>query len=356
MTGINKQIFDVLKDNRSLSPDYELRDMLELIEHFLSEEEYTKRVRLAKEIAKRALTRHGKESLHPFVSSMVDIERGVQQFNRRLRDHINHSVYVYLLGLVFMEKYHQCFGNIDPLSWKIAALLHDIGYPLEWFSKSIGEYLKAVSEASEVLPNYYYGIRHEVRISQIQLLKFCENHNAFQTIDNKLSNWNILINHHHFDMQQVFTEGLAQGKINHGMLSSLTVLKIIDSLYFRNNRLREEYKSDQSGLDWGEYCFSRQIIPAVAAISVHAVADQIDGVQLEVAPIAYLLILCDTLQLWSRYSPGRKMYGSSDISISFQSNTIFVKSEVDNDDFTEIEGIVVGKLTAENFNLRVERS
>jgi hypothetical protein len=355
LSGIDNQIWQILTERHNLSADYELREMNDLIENFLNEGMPYKRIKLAQKISKRALRRHGKIKLHPFLSSMVNIERGVQQFNTRLRDHISHSVYVYLLGLAFMEKYTY-FREIDPLSWKIAALLHDIGYPPEWFAYATRKYLDSVCKASGISLTDNRRINCSLSINNIQTLEFCGT-NTFELIDSKLGEWNILQDTHAIDMQRVFSNQLGQGKVNHGILSSLTVLKIVDHLYFKNNRLKYNERRDKDNLTWGVDSFSRQITPAVAAISIHAIiSDEIDNVNLEFSPIAYLLVLCDSLQLWNRYSVRRKMYSPNDISIDFQNNPhIKLGQNVENDDFTEVEDIVGNKLLSANFSATVHR-
>lgn len=279
---------------------------------------------------------------------MVDIERGVQYFHKYLRDHINHSVYVYLLGLTFIEK-TPFFGNIDPLSWKIAALLHDIGYPPEWFAYSTRKYFDQVLEASETPVMGNRGIEYSIRIDGIEQLEFSKI-NAFRTIDNRLRMWNIELN-----TRRVFKIGLSRGEINHGILSALAILRIVDHLYYVNNTNRSKEKIDDQMLDWGARCFSKQIVEAVTAVSIHAILGELGEIQLENTPIAYLLILCDTLQLWNRYSPKRKIYDPNDVTADFEANNPRFELNVDDDDLKEVEDVVNYKLLAEDFRVQVRK-
>ena len=351
--GINKQILDVLRENH-LPEAYDLEEMRDLIERFLNEDKFSKRTKMAAAISKQALKRHKKNGgLHPFVSRMIDIERGVQHFSKSLRDHISHSVYVYLLGLAFIEK-TQHFSTIDPLSWKIAALLHDVGYPPEWFANSIKEYLDEVSKASGTPSNDNTKIRYSSKIHGIELLKF-STVDAFQIIDDRLREWDIHLTPTRPTIRSVFEKDLEEGKINHGILSSLTILRVVDSLYLQNNLERMENMRDGDNLDWGSRCFSRQIIEAVAAVSTHAILNEIDRIRVQRAPVAHLLVLCDTLQLWSRYSPKRKIYDPSTVSIDFGINQILCELAVDDRDFVEVECVVNNKLHSENLRIQVHK-
>jgi hypothetical protein len=320
-----------------------------LVESFLNEDKLIERTELAQSISKQTLKRHKKDgSLHPFLSRMVDIERGVQYFDKYLRDHINHSVYVYLLGLTFIEK-TPFFRNIDPLSWKITALLHDIGYPPEWFAYSTRKYLDQVSEANETPVIGNRGTKYSVRIDGIEQLKFSKI-NAFRTIDNRLKTWNIEL-----DTRRVFKIGLSRGEINHGILSALVILRTVDHLYYMNNTNRSIEKTDDQMLDWGTKCFSKQIVEAVTAVSIHAILGELGEIQLENTPIAYLLVLCDTLQLWNRYSPKRKIYGPNDVTTDFEANNPRFELNVNDDDFRKVEDVVNSKLLAENFRVQVQK-
>ena len=176
MLGVNRELWGVLRQNQ-LPTEFYFEDIRGSVEQFLDAENAEERTEYALSISKQALTRHKKGGrLNPFVSRMVDIERGVQYFSQFIRDHINHSVYVYLLGLTFIEKLEP-FREIDPLSWKIAALLHDIGYPPEWFSHSTNEYMKQISEAS----NTDFEIKYSVKIKGIEHLEFSKI-NSFRVI------------------------------------------------------------------------------------------------------------------------------------------------------------------------------
>ena len=347
-TAINQQIWEILRNNR-LQEKYYFNDIRVLVESFLNEDRLPERTQLAQSISKRTLTRHKKDgSLHPFLDRMVDIERGVQYFDKYLRDHINHSIYVYLLGLTFIEK-TPFFRNIDPLSWKITALLHDIGYPPEWFAYSTREYFNQVSEVGGTLAMGNRGIEYGVRIDGIEQLEFSKI-NAFRAIDNRLKMWNIKLN-----TRRVFKIGLSRGEINHGILSALAILRIVDHLYYMNNPDRSEEKTDDQMLDWGVKCFNKQIVEAVTAVSIHAILGEFGEIHLENTPIAYLLVLCDNLQLWNRYSPKRKIYCPNDVTTDFRPNNPRFELNVDDDDLKGVEDVVNDKLHAENFRVQVQK-
>jgi len=247
--GTNKHIHDVVLSNRTILLNYKLTEVRGDIAGFLAETSFENRREKAILISNKALRRHGKgKSFHPFLSRLAEIETGVQRYHPTLRDHVTHSVYVFLLGLLFMSKLDSF--NIDPLSWKIASLLHDIGYPLQLFSFSISKYLDLIHEYKLEISDQgsCAPIHYSTAIEGLEELLFSEV-DAFTSIKRRLRTWGLDL-----DLKEIHQQNQNQGKINHGILSALIVTNIIDSLYAKNNREREMTKI-VNNIDWGKHCF-----------------------------------------------------------------------------------------------------
>jgi hypothetical protein len=85
------------------------------------------------------------------------IEIGAQFFDEGVRDHIVHSLSTYLLAIFLVQKSERLnlYANrIDPLVWKIALLLHDIGYPIEILSRQATKFFDKIQAfRSKYLPS-----------------------------------------------------------------------------------------------------------------------------------------------------------------------------------------------------------
>ena len=346
LLGINKFIFDNISSDQEIKRRFGLANNMSDIKAFLVEPNFGKRRELAISISKMSLERHGKQDIDPFVNKLAEIESGVQRYNRELRDHINHSVYVYLLGLLFIQKIG-LVEILDPLSWKITSLLHDIGYPLQLFSASLKEYLNLVHEYRLRVSGLNVPINYSASITGLENLKFSDE-NAFLTIERRLEKWNISL-----DLQTIFDKHQSLGEINHGVLSAMIVLGIIDSLYAEKNPERASSK-EVDGIDWGKSCFDTQILDAVSAICLHDVLDELDQIHFENSPIAYLLVLCDALQQWNRYAPKLGIYNPMSVEIVIFQDNIVCKLALPPSRFREIQKTVRDKIQSHVFHISVE--
>jgi len=347
LVGINQQINDVVLSDDNILRDYKLTGARRDINLFLSETGFENRRERAMSISKKALQRHGKEkSLHPFLSRLATIETGVQQYHPMLRDHITHSVYVFLLGLLFISKLDSF--RIDALSWKIASLLHDIGLPLQLFSFSMKKYLNLVHKEKLKVSNQrlLIPICYSTSIRGLEGLRFNEV-DAFASIGSRLQVWGFDL-----DLKNIHQQNQNQGRINHGILSALIVTNIIDNLYMEKNPLRQMTKTE-NGIDWGRRCFDTQILDAVSAIAMHDLLENVQGISLENSPITYLLVLCDNLQEWDRYSPGQRVYDPFSININFDGNQVVCRLSLPESKIRKLRG-VRSKLQTEAIDLRIQ--
>lgn len=346
LVGIDKLIHDDVMLDRQILDRFGLVSVNDDIKRFIIEKHFQRRTSLAISISKKSLEIHGKKDIEPFVSRLAEVEGGVQRYNRRLRDHVNHSVYVYLLGLLLMKETN-CIDLVDPLCWKIASLLHDIGYPLQLFSSSIKEYLVLFRNHKLKMSGFQAPLEYSVSLKGLEVLKFSDS-DAFTVIENRLGDWGI-----HQNLRSIWEEQQKQGKLNHGILSALITINLIDSLYEKNNEEHEEHRIID-GVDWGKYCFETQVLPAVAAISLHDILDDVESISLEDSRIAYFLVLSDNLQQWNRYQPGRKACSPSSVNIEFCNSQILCKLTLPKKRMPQVEE-AVEKLKSQVWKIQIER-
>jgi len=273
-----------------------------------------------------------------------NIEEGTQRFNRDIRDHISHSVYVYLLGIVFIEKLASQERSRLSFRWTLASLLHDFGNPPHLLGDSLRNFLSATEP--HVTPEHTQ-IGISFAFEGLETLKRREGKpdNGFEYIQNRLASWGLGI-----DIKDEFNRKLQDGKIDHGVLGALLVLRSIDMLYSTHNpddietdqELRRVYEPDIEQVGWGRNHFDEEIVDACAAISLHNLVEDIPNLEIsyENSRLAFLLILCDTIQEWDRFSPGQRVYDPHSVSIDFQDDLPHITLSVSTSKIRRIRNII----------------
>ena len=107
------------------------------LEHVLLEDvPFDERQKRAIRFIEAALSKHGKQHLLSYVSELAAVEHGIRELEPGQRDHVVHAVRVFLLGVFFNNTLLKD-NPMDKLQWKLAGLMHDVGYPLEIASRMI---------------------------------------------------------------------------------------------------------------------------------------------------------------------------------------------------------------------------
>lgn len=244
---------------------------------------------------------HGKEPLLDFLTCLANIEYEINELQPRLRDHVVHAVFTYLLGIYINERLMRKIARkVDPYQWKIACLFHDIAYPVEIAHNLTRTYCKMVYKIGI---DYYRPLPIIQNISMLSnLYKLIKDKrtSSYSVINKCLKKWGININ-----SKKIYNTTIKDGDICHGMLSALTILYLIDKFYQQNNPHRNCTETIVGNSNWDETFFIKDVIPACAAIFLHNIDKEhflnyrIDP---QKAPIAFLLKLCDSLQEWQRPS------------------------------------------------------
>jgi hypothetical protein len=149
--GINKTIFDGI--NNCL---YEYGLDSEQVQEFLNfpRQYFNRRRAKAIEIIEQVLTDHGKKELLHHVVQLANVESGTRKFDRLLRDHVVHALLSYLLGILIHENVlKKAELLVHPLQWKLAGLLHDVGYPVQVANGLLSSYTKNINEIKRAMDN-----------------------------------------------------------------------------------------------------------------------------------------------------------------------------------------------------------
>jgi hypothetical protein len=153
----------------------------------------------------------------------------------------------------------------------------------------------------------------------------CNERSASESIQARLKEWSIGI-----DVEDYFGWLRAKNRTDHGVISALAEMKIIDALYKRRNPSRKTEDIIFENLNFNELNFTQDITSACSAIFLHNIDPTYKGfsekVNFKVAPLAFLLILCDTFQEWDRQSENRRVFSGEDFDIrcSAKSISLFV--------------------------------
>jgi len=348
LEGINLDIFNSLKNNQKTWECFSLGPLDHRLAEFFSEPQPDRAIPIIRNI----LQKHGKDRLAEYAVRLAEIEIGVQKFNPRLRDHVNHSVYVFFLGLFLKNNIGQI--KVKPLSWKLAALLHDISYPIELFSRSIGEYLESVHSlkteiTQNVTPTQSKMPAHSILLKDFESL--VSGKNAFELINTRLADWNLKL-----DLKSVYNRKMEGGIVDHGILSALVVLNVIDAWYFKYNPNALEESVIHDNLDWSRKYFHYDILDAASAIAVHNLT--LDELKTEIcfekAPLLFVLLFCDSLQIWNRNSPELQVYGPTSIKLGFKENQILCGIDLSGEDFDKVRKDVE-RLGSKRFNIILQQ-
>jgi hypothetical protein len=247
------------------------------------------------------------------------------------RDHVVHALLCFILGIWINEKFFKPVLNIhvDPFQWKIAGLFHDVGYPIQVATSIMKPFAKKICD-----------IQRELGISESQVVfevfprnleQLMNKQNSLRLIQKQLKFWDLEIK-----TSIVYKKMIRSGAVCHGMISALSVLKVIDCLYQKNNPMRE-YNSllSDGGVNWDQMNFECDIVPACAAVFIHNLSGDYfldNKIVAKKAPLVFLLKLSDSLQNWERPSkenPAGSLNTMYDIGV--EDNKLIFKVENDAD-------------------------
>jgi len=276
------------------------------------------------------MTAHGKKSLYKYVLELSNIENGGRDLQYWIRDHVLHAIHCFILGIYLNENYLNQYGalKVDSFQMKLAILFHDVGYPVEISQNLLLDYNLKISEiAKEIDISIEKQPIFKVSYDKLNVLY----HNkSLDLIQEQLNKWELKIN-----AKREFNKRKKEGKVCHGIISSLLLLKVIDLMYEKYNpfRVRNDIYESSEQINWNQSYFEKDVVPACTAIFIHNLdASSFNKTKInpQKAPLAFLLKLTDILQEWERPKSGLENGLSAEkFDIYFQNNQLSLIADID---------------------------
>ncbi len=304
----NEDLTDFLMRYGLIENKWETEDFMNSLKSFIYCENFERKQNKAITIIKNILRYHNKTELAKYLANLADFEFGIRILKPEIRDHVVHALLSFLLGIYIGETYLKAKIQYSNLQWKIAGLLHDIAYPPEVLSNLLSIYVKNTNATKSILLREWAKVGFNspdvsIKLDFVNLFDLQNGFNSFQYIQQKLNEWKLDIN-----VRDVYKEKVEKGEFDHGIISSLTILHLIDLMYqCKNPERRKDFKSSDKSIisSWSQTFFEDDIISACTAIFIHNLENEYfenKKIIYVLSPIAFLLKLSDTLQDWDRPS------------------------------------------------------
>lgn len=268
------------------------------------------------------ISENSKKPLLKGLIELSEVETGIKILQPKHRDHVVHSLQTYLLGIYFNEIFLQ--KKVDYFQWKIAGLFHDVGYPIQISARINQSYSKVLNKITRVIgikrPELYF----ETRCIDLEKLNISD---TLKLIQIQIDKWQLKI-----DVTKEYQDMIKTDKICHGILGAMSVLYCIDNMYQLNNPNREYRDIFIGPSNWNQKFFNEDIIPACSAIYLHNLPKECflkSKINCEIAPVAFLLKLSDTLQEWERPS-GENVngYSASLFNFDVEDSILYYKAKI----------------------------
>jgi hypothetical protein len=317
---------------------------------------FTKRQKKSVEIIRSILNVHGKTKIVKFLGQLASLEPQIQTLQPWVRDHVVHAINTFLIGVFILEKVNfPLFRGVRldyPFMWKLCGLTHDLGYPIEIARNLQNQF---VDKMNYILGNIKSPSPKVIQgPSPTNLDKLCEHIDSNTLIQERLTDWALGIEiEDYYDWLQL------KNKTDHGVISALAQLKVIDALYYKVNPKRKNIDIVRENHNFNQKNFSLDIVSASSALFIHNINLNYYGfsnkISFELAPLAFLLFLCDTFQEWDRYSKNRLIFSGNDFDIHCQHHSIslFVPEELEDRIFATLFQRLTGLLVKINGRIAV---
>ena len=293
---------------------------------------------------------------------LLDILRGYEENAALLidkqRDHYVHSVNVFLLGIriyqsseAFREAAAQFLKRQGPLSfpdaqeefffrWGMAALFHDIGYPVEITNSQLRKFIGTVLADEKRDAGPYIGYHEQDCLTELP----CKDQNL---------NFTVMLSRHIADTLDV-REDLLENTLA-GFVADMQSSGHVDHGYYSALALLQHYGFMADGNAASAKIYREAILDAASAILLHNYYKHVlqkppfdlPPLSAKRHPLGYLLILCDELQEWNRQAYGiedKKKVHAEDCKI-----------RLDGEQMT-IHYVTCGGVLAEDFCAKKERT
>jgi hypothetical protein len=327
---------------------------------------FEKRQKKSIDIIKKILAFHGKGDIVDVLKNLASIEPKIQELQPWVRDHVVHAINTFILGAYILKKVE--FPRIEgarfgyPFMWKLCGPTHDLGYPIE-----IAHNIKSafVDNMNNILNDLHSpSPRVEPELFPQNFDKLCEEPDANEIIQKRLTDWELGI-----DVEDFYGWLKKKNRTDHGVVSALAQLKVMDALYYHVNPNREYRDINLNGLNFNQQNFDVDIVNACSALFIHNIDLDYDGfsdkISFDIAPLAFLLFLCDTFQEYDRYSEKiaekeeeESVYSGDDFNIVCTHNSISlsVPKNLERKVYNSLSKRLSGLMVTVNGEIAVNRS
>ncbi len=268
-------------------------------------------------IIEKILGYHGKEEIVGYLAELAVIEANIQELQPWIRDHVVHAINTFILGAYILGKIKMPSSHglrLDyPFAWKLCGPTHDLGYPLEIardiqnpFVNKMNTFLDNIDSPSPKV---------ELGIFPPSLSKLCNQIDSNELIQDRINDWKLGIN-----IDDYYNWLNQKNRTDHGVISAHAQLKLLDAMYHHVNPNREYRDIYKNELNFNQQYFSQDIITASSALFIHNIDLSYPGfsnkISFELAPLAFVLLLCDTFQEWDRYTKNKDVFSGLDFDIN----------------------------------------
>ncbi len=274
--------------------------------------------------SKKAPIAYGLNTLTKYHEKYTDFEGLLYGGSPYYRDHIFHAIRTWMLGIFCLLSTDICEDGIPlidrisidgekdgtlPFSmnffekismWTIAALCHDLGYPLEKSQQILD---KTNNMMSEFIPNSctwnnyaFTGVQDNINDYIIKFIssKMKDRDLEVEETKESIKEDNDSIFYGRVQPKYYLKYSKSLEKFNHGIISSVIVYKML--LYFieADFNLNDDYLFNQE--EARQFYIRREILRAMASHTCF------DIYNMKVTTLSSLLFICDELQEWGRKS------------------------------------------------------
>lgn len=294
---------------------------------------------------------HGKQELLSCLADLAIVETKIRELEPWVRDHVVHALLTFILGIYINEEFIEktTGSSVNNFQWKLSGLLHDIGYPIE-IAKSL---MEPFGVTLNKLRRRFGAVRAVTfPVIPFRLERLSNNKNSLHLIQQKFEDWELKI-----DAAREYSRMQRSDKVCHGIISSLALLNVIDTMYqhFNPERQYKTFYSPGSNIDWNQKYFEEDIVPACSAIFIHNLplrCFKISKIDPFKAPLPFLLKLCDCLQDWERPSYERQTGLPADLfDIQIRNNNILFYADVPNEEKDKIKDSVYNYLETQSVQI-----
>lgn len=317
----------------------------------INRSKFERRQKKSLEIIEKILNVHGKQDIVYFLGKLASIEPRIQALQPWVRDHVVHAINTFLTGVYILEKVNfPPFKDARfdyPFMWKLCGPTHDLGYPVEIGHNLVKPFVDKMNDILDEINSP--SPKLEPQIYPKNLEKLCGNWNANEIIQKRLTKWALGI-----DVEDYYEWLKKKNKTDHGVISALSQLKVIEAMYYKVNPRRKNEDIYQDDLNFNQRNFDLDLVSASAALFIHNIDLNYFGfsskIRFDLSPLAFLLFLCDTFQEWDRYSENRPVYSGEnfDIVCNHSEISLFVPGEIEDEIYAALMQRLSGLLVRVN--------